>query len=126
MLQVMLHHLVRNYPSAPSTVTHRPKKTTPVPTLQLRELFEKLSPASTFQPAHKLADGQRGRVLHMKMDVVPTYYALQYFHVFGITHLAEKITAAILDIATQNLVPIFGALTKVIIKIKNCLYLYLH
>lgn len=107
MFQIFLYHLISYVSCTPNTVTDCPKVPAPISFRKFRIFFLQPTRSPSLQPFNNIADGKRWPIFDMNMNMVFTDNSFKYLYIFSITNLLYKITAASLNIAFQNLIPIF-------------------
>ena len=108
VLKVILDHLVRDIARAPYPISNGPKVAAPVLLGKRRKFLLKAARGPALEAFHKIAQLLRGTVLDMYVHVVLAYHALKDPYIFRITDLFDKVSAPDLDIAFENMEPVFG------------------
>jgi hypothetical protein len=107
MLKIFLHHLICYVTRAPSSITNRPKVTTPIPFRQFWILFLQSTRCPSLQAFYNITYIQRRPILYMNVDVVFTNNTFQNFYILRITNLLNQVPATSLNITLQNFISIF-------------------
>lgn len=107
VLKVFLHQFFRHVACAPGPVPNRPEMLAPIPSSQLWVFLLQHPGGPPFESFHQIANGFRGRVFNVHMDVILTDYSFQYSHVFRVADLHQQIPASHFDFPFQYVITIF-------------------
>ena len=109
ILQIFLHHFLRDIAGAPRAISDRPEMVPPVAFFQFWKLRLEQSRRATFQALDQIRQRQFRRILDVHMNMIFADHARQDSDIFRVADLHQQSSATRLYIAFQNMIAILRA-----------------
>ncbi len=106
MLQILLHHFIRDIAATPRAISNCPKVVAPISLFQSWKLRLQKTRSASFQAFNQIRESEFRRIFDLHMNVVFADYARQYANIFRVTDLHQQITTSNFNIALQNVIAI--------------------
>lgn len=117
LVNVGLHHLVRQIPRADGKIAPCPKVAPPKHPFQMCELLKEYAGADPFEPLHDHAYVNVRSVRHQHLDVVACHFSRQDRDLMLHCDLPDQVAYAQCNLPGQNLFPILWYPNKMYLQI---------
>ncbi len=120
MFQILLHHFIRDIAARPRAIADCPKVIAPISLFELWKLRLQQPRGASLQAFDQIRQSEFRRVFDVHVNVVFRYYTRHYLNIFRVANLHQKVSAANLNVAFQNVIAILCTPNNVDGQTSNC------